>query len=169
MTPFAVLSRKARCWLARSPQERSLFLQAYGMLLLISLALQWRGLRWTQSRLMQFLPPVEEEQPNLKSLLPLLRSVHLAVKYSPWSNCLRQSLVLWYFLRRQGLNGQLWIGTRSQQGKIQAHAWVEYQETVLNDLPGVRQLYSVFPQPIEFKESTESSTSPAKLGSDQQG
>lgn len=167
MTPFTVLSRKARRWLARPPQERSLFLQAYGMLLLISLALQWQGLRWTQSRLMQILPPVEEEQPDLKSLLPLLRSVYLAVKYSPWSNCLRQSLVLWYFLRRQGLNSQLRIGTRSQQGRMQAHAWVEYQETVLNDLPGVRQLYSVFPQPIELNEPTKISPSSSRLGSDQ--
>ena len=150
MHRLTALPRKASSWIARSPQERSQILQTYGLLLLVTLALKWRGLRWTQTRLAQYISPLQAHQPPVKSVLPIIRRVRLIVRYSPWSNCLRQSLVLWYLLRRQGLKSELRIGMRRQEGVFQAHAWVEYQGDILNDIQGVRQLYATFPKPIEL-------------------
>ena len=69
--------------------------------------------------------------------------VQLATRYSTrWTNCLKKSLVLWYLLHRQGIDSQLQIGVRLEQGQFQAHAWVEYQGTVVGDRSCVRQHYT---------------------------
>ena len=146
------LLRKTKLWMATSPQARSQFIQAYSLLLLITLALQWRGLRWTQTHLAQRIPSVQAQHPTPESIASIIHTVRLAVRYSPWSNCLRKSLVLWYLLRCRGLNSELRIGMRRQDGVFQAHAWIEHQGQVLNDIQGIRQLYSTFAKPIELTD-----------------
>lgn len=59
-------------------------------------------------------------------------------------NCLERSLALWWLLRRRGLSGQLRIGVRKREGKFEAHAWVEFEETVLNDSEEVHRHYQPF-------------------------
>jgi Transglutaminase-like superfamily len=49
------------------------------------------------------------------------------------ANCLEQSLVLWWILRRRGIPAELRIGARSEAGRFEAHAWVELGSAVLND------------------------------------
>ena len=41
------------------------------------------------------------------------------------ASCLRQSLVVWWWLRRRGLSPQLLIGTLGSGAAFAAHAWVE--------------------------------------------
>lgn len=41
------------------------------------------------------------------------------------ATCLRQSLLLYGWLRRRGLNPQLQLGIKPAEGPFQAHAWVE--------------------------------------------
>lgn len=49
------------------------------------------------------------------------------------TNCLEQSLVLWLLLRRRGVPATLRFGGRKHEAQFEAHAWVEWQGTVLND------------------------------------
>jgi hypothetical protein len=76
--------------------------------------------------------------------------VKVATRYNlPWANCLKKSLVLWWLLRRQGIEGDLQIGVRHEQDKFEAHAWVEYEGVVLNDTQDVRSRFAMFERPIE--------------------
>ncbi|MGB0034024.1 MAG: lasso peptide biosynthesis B2 protein [Candidatus Acidiferrales bacterium] len=48
-------------------------------------------------------------------------------------NCLEQSLVLRWLLRRRGIAAELRFGARKEANSFEAHAWVEFGGTVLND------------------------------------
>lgn len=64
------------------------------------------------------------------------------------TNCLEQSMVLWWLLRRRQIAAELRIGARKQEGQFEAHAWVEYAGAMVGDL-GVDHLhYSPFDGPI---------------------
>ncbi len=63
-------------------------------------------------------------------------------------NCLKQSLVLCWLLRRSGIPAALRIGVRKESGEFQAHAWVEYAGAVLNDSDEVHQHYAAFDRDI---------------------
>lgn len=57
------------------------------------------------------------------------------------ATCLRRSLVLWWLLRRRGIAASLRIGAHIEMGAFSAHAWVEFQDEVINDVPDVRERY----------------------------
>jgi Transglutaminase-like superfamily len=56
------------------------------------------------------------------------------------TNCLEQSLVLWWLLRMRGIAGELRIGARKDVNRFEAHAWIEFHGAVLND-PGEEHLH----------------------------
>jgi hypothetical protein len=58
--------------------------------------------------------------------------------------CLSRSLVLWWLLRRKGIETDLRIGARSLNGAVDAHAWLEHEGRPINDTEGVAQRYSAF-------------------------
>ena len=60
------------------------------------------------------------------------------------SSCLEESLTLWHLLRMQGYEAKLRIGVRKTGGKFEAHAWVEYEGTALNQPEQVHQHYAAF-------------------------
>jgi type IV secretory pathway component VirB8 len=49
------------------------------------------------------------------------------------ATCLRRSLVLWYLLRREGIDSDLRLGVRKKGGMVFGNAWVEIDGTVIND------------------------------------
>jgi hypothetical protein len=49
------------------------------------------------------------------------------------TNCLEQSLVLWWLLKRRDMAAELRIGARKEEGQFEAHAWVELGGAVLSD------------------------------------
>ena len=64
------------------------------------------------------------------------------------TNCLEQSMVLWWLLRRRQIPAELRIGARKQEGQFEAHAWVEYAGAMVADL-GVDHLhFSPFDGPV---------------------
>jgi len=76
------------------------------------------------------------------------RLVQWAATYGPYGgNCLSRSLTLWWLLRRQGLESELRIGVSTTGGRFEAHAWIEFQGTVINDQPDVRERFGVFDLP----------------------
>ncbi len=51
----------------------------------------------------------------------------------PRDNCLARSLALWAILRRRNLGTRVQVGFRSRDGKMEGHAWVEYEGQPLNE------------------------------------
>ncbi len=48
-------------------------------------------------------------------------------------NCLARSLALWAILRRRKLETRVQVGFRTQEGKMEGHAWVEFEGQPLNE------------------------------------
>jgi len=61
------------------------------------------------------------------------------------AQCLVRSLVLWFLLRRRGVDAQLVIGAAVPQGdELPAHAWVEVAGVPVNDTLDVRERFGSF-------------------------
>ena len=76
--------------------------------------------------------------------LRLGRLTRIAGRYVPANgSCLRQSLLVWWLLRRKGVPAELRIGVRKQEG-FAAHAWVELAGQPVNDAPDVAERFAPF-------------------------
>jgi hypothetical protein len=59
--------------------------------------------------------------------------------------CLGRSLLLWFLLRRRGMDAELVVGTRAPVDDTwMAHAWVELDSRPVNDVADVRDHYGSF-------------------------
>ena len=59
--------------------------------------------------------------------------------------CLGRSLLLWFLLRRRGMDAELVVGTASPlDDGWMAHAWVELDSEPVNDAADVRVHYGSF-------------------------
>ena len=113
-----------RKFLGLSPAERRLFLAAALLLPAVALALRLVGLRRSQAALARLAPRGRPAAPGRAA--DAARMVLAASRHAPCrADCLRRSLVLWWLLRRAGLDAELRIGVRKQDGQLEAHAWVE--------------------------------------------
>jgi hypothetical protein len=63
------------------------------------------------------------------------------------ATCLRRSLVLWYLLRKEGIESELRFGVRKVSDEIIGHAWVEIDGSVIND--DVRYIKQFTPMDVE--------------------
>jgi hypothetical protein len=69
------------------------------------------------------------------------------------SNCLEQSLVLWWLLTRRGIPVDLKIGARKEADRFEAHAWVEFEGRIIGS-PGEEHLHFVpFAGSVNFMET----------------
>ena len=59
--------------------------------------------------------------------------------------CLRRSLCLKRMLKRRGINTLLCFGVSKEGQQINAHAWVECKDGVINDSADIATRYSQFP------------------------
>ncbi len=59
-----------------------------------------------------------------------------------WAMCLQKSLALYWWAGSKGIETELHIGVRKEESKLVAHAWVEHQGRVLNDLQHTPALYA---------------------------
>jgi hypothetical protein len=48
------------------------------------------------------------------------------------TNCLEQSLVLWWLLRIRGIAAEMRFGARKEANRFEAHAWVVFHGAILN-------------------------------------
>jgi hypothetical protein len=61
------------------------------------------------------------------------------------ARCLGRSLVLWFLLRRRGIDAELVIGVDiPRDGELPAHAWVEVAGEPVNDAANVRERFGGF-------------------------
>ncbi len=72
-----------------------------------------------------------------------------AVRGITRANCLDRSLALWCLLRRRGIPAELRLGARPIAGGIRAHAWIELDGRVVNDLEEICRQFAPFPFPCQ--------------------
>lgn len=121
----------------------------------------WLGLRvYGYARFQTWLdriarPKRAQADPKLDDLIALGRLVNLAARHTPApATCLSRSLLLRWLLRRRGIASELRIGVQLIQGKLDAHAWVEYAGTPINDAQDVANRYAAFNEPISLEAFT---------------
>lgn len=142
-----------------SKYERRLLFQSVLFLPTIHITLYLLGyyrLRGVMEKMIPIKPfdnPASETQ-ILQRAQEIARIVSIAAKHGFYkATCLRKSLLVWGFMRRQGIQGRICFGVRMIEGRLEAHAWVEYQGIVINDSMDVhknyRALNDVFP-PSKF-------------------
>jgi transglutaminase superfamily protein len=125
-----------------------LFLRAMAMLPLVSLSLRFVGFRATRTALQKTLPPplpqLDSDFVN-KSAALVGHMVHAADRHSLiHPSCLAKSLTLWWLLGRHGITSRLRIGIRKENGKLEAHAWVEREGSALNEPEEHHRHYAAF-------------------------
>jgi hypothetical protein len=150
---------KWRRFLRLPPDQRATVLRAAVLFLLTQAGLRVMGFqRWKELIERLFVPdrPYKHLEPaaqfdTAKRIVRAVRSVELHGPVT--SNCLVRSMVLWFLLRRAGIDGELHIGARKKGSQLQAHAWVELGGQVLNDSIEVHQHYARFDAPIAAAET----------------
>lgn len=138
----------SRFWsLTRS--ERYQFLLALVLLPLSNLAVRPLGFSRWRFAMEPGRPAADDDADLGDSALTRARTaarmVASAARNGPCTGtCLQQSIVLCWLLRLQGLKGDLRVGVRRQEHRLEAHAWVEYLGVVLNDEADIRQRFAPF-------------------------
>jgi hypothetical protein len=134
---------------ALDPAARWLFVRAFVLLPLISWSLHLRGCAATQAFLSRFLPsPGGKDHQALDDAARVeqtVRMVRAAAHYGfGRRTCLHKSLTLWWLLRRQGISSNLRLGARKIGGEFEAHAWIDYNGTALDQGEEPAEQYAVF-------------------------
>jgi len=60
------------------------------------------------------------------------------------ATCLRRSLLLWWMLRRDGIETVLRVGVNRDSATLHAHAWIEYLGRPLNDVDDIALRFPAF-------------------------
>ena len=130
-----------------SRHERGLLLQSVLLLPLIHLALMLFGFSRVQ-RWMQRLRPLKQKDRSHSGveIVPRAREISRIVSVAAdhglyRATCLRRSMLVWWFLRRDGMDSQICFGVRTIGGRLLAHAWVEWDGIVLNDSIDITNQY----------------------------
>ena len=132
-----------------SRTEQKLFIRALAVLPLVALSHRLFGFTKTHSFLCHRQPcrngAVKEIATHAASAA---RMIAAAARYGGMgANCLVRSETLWWMLRRQGIASDLRIGVRKSHGDFAAHAWVEWQGSVLNDGADVHERFAALARP----------------------
>jgi hypothetical protein len=115
----------------------------------VSKALRLIGFKRTESFLNRSLPPghAVSQQPDATESMHAERIARLvrAVRNGMgMSNCLDESVVLCWLLRRQGIGAELRIGVCKQSSHFEAHAWVAIGGVALNDNDVLHERFAAF-------------------------
>src|SRR5688572_21035598 len=152
---LAAAARRAPARLGQlSLSELALLVQTPFALPVMALALRRYGLRRVQSFLGRRRPPGPRNDDAIvrgAEARRLAWIVNVTAAYGPWqANCLERSLVLWWFLHRRGLEGELRIGVRRDERTraLDFHAWIEHDGVVVNDRADIRQRYATFERAV---------------------
>jgi len=130
-----------------------MFWRAAFLLPMTKASLRWRGYNETFASMQKHIEAMGAAAIGLidisEQVQRTCRVVGAAQRRSPVkSTCLEESLVLWYLLRKQGIKSRLRIGVRKINGKLEAHAWVEYNGEALNQPGQIHRHYAAFEKEI---------------------
>ena len=139
---------KLRRFSALGSPAQKMFVRALVMLPIVSASLRTVGFRATQTALQKilFTPNSEQNPDSVRTRIALTaHMVNSAGRHGlVRGSCLAKSLTLWCLLGGQGIASQLRIGIRKENGKFEAHAWVERDGVALNEPEDHHRHYSAF-------------------------
>ena len=153
-----MMERWHRFW-RLSGFERGVVIEATGGLLATWLGLRLAGFRRWKSVLAWLAPSANAIAPlqgaSQKESAQVIARMEAAAARNLFfsTNCLEQSLVLWWLLRRLGIAAELRIGARKELERFEAHAWVEVDSAVLNDANAEHRHFVPFDGPISPLEA----------------
>jgi len=139
--------------------ERGVVIEATGALLATWFGLRLAGFRRWKSALAWLSPLGNAIAPlqgtSEKESAQIIARIEAAAARNLFfsTNCLEQSLVLWWLLRRFGIAAEFRIGARKEVGRFEAHAWVEVDSVVLNDADAEHRHFVPFDGPISPLEA----------------
>jgi hypothetical protein len=151
-----MMQRWHRFW-RLSDYERGVVLEAAGGLLATWVGLRLAGFRRWKNVLAALAPSpnstarqADASQPSQPDAAQTIARMAAAAARNFFfsTNCLEQSLVLWWLLRRRGIAAELRIGARKEFERFEAHAWVEADSSVLNDATAEHRHFVPFDGPI---------------------
>jgi len=137
---------------------RGFALEAAAALTLTWIVLRSFGFRRWQKLLSRLTPAAPNSFEVSESLLDRCRAIarieqSVARRLPFQSNCLDQSLVLWWMLRRRGVAAEMHIGGRKEAAHFKAHAWVETDGYTFPEMNGGHPPFTPFDRPIESVET----------------
>jgi len=114
------------------------------LLPLTALGLHLFGLKRTQQFMKYFTPATPKTSPRKEEELKygqlVARMVSVAANHGLYrTNCLKKSLVLWWLLKRKGIEADLHIGVQKKGELLDAHSWVDINGNVLIDNENITQ------------------------------
>ncbi len=129
------MTGRLRAWWELPGSERTTLLMLLVVLPLVSISLRIAGYVRTR-RMVEALSPVNSPRvADASDISSAERLAHLAAiagrRGAISATCLRQSLLLYGWLRRRGFAAELKIGVRKHDGAFDAHAWVELEGVAL--------------------------------------
>jgi hypothetical protein len=116
----------------------------------IAFSLQNLGYKKTKTILSRLLPaaPAFHSHPNhqMSIALNFARIIDITARHSIYkANCLKQSLLLWFLLRRQSIPAEIKFGIpKAKPYEFSAHAWVECYGQPLIDSRESLEIFSMF-------------------------
>ena len=123
-----------------------LLIEAYVWLLPVTIALRiagFRRVRWVAGRLHpRRTTHARSGSDTARLAAAMVQAASRRAGLRP--NCLERSLTLWWLLRRHGIVADLHIGVRRVEHSLLAHAWVECDGAVLNDVANIRDIFPPF-------------------------
>ena len=86
--------------------------------------------------------PQKSESEIIEQARKTARMVSIAARYGLFrATCLRRSLLIWWFLRGQGIRSTICFGVRTNDRQLEAHAWVEINGMVISEWDGTYMGY----------------------------
>lgn len=99
-----------------------------------------RTMAWTQRRTVR--RSCAHEAATVEALA---RALMRSERHSPFpGTCLSRSLALQFLLARRGITSILRLGGRLVDGRLEAHAWVEYAGAVMGSPPDLATRFTTF-------------------------
>ena len=121
-------------------RDRALAVEAFALLVLAAPLVRLFGIRRLTERLARVRnqPMMRRAPRDLERAQSIARIVAMSARHTPNdTTCLHRSLALWWLLGRRGFPADFVVGARKENGTLEAHAWVEFRKTALNDDPAV--------------------------------
>lgn len=150
------LIRYLKRFLQLEPRQRRLTARALVMLPLTAALVRALGCRkWQRFLAARLPPPSRRTEKHYVKAREAARLVDAVARRGPFrANCLQRSLTLWWLLRREGIDTTIRFGARNVNGALEAHAWVEFDGRVLNDVESVAAVFTPFKGAVPSRDSS---------------
>ena len=148
--------RRLRAFWAAEPSVRILLLEAFLLPLFIRACFSLTGASRTQGWLRrwafrrQIRSPGPGPQAWIRHAIGAQRAVNALTGLG--GSCLVRSFTLWTLLLRRGVATDLRVGFRKHEGEIEGHAWLEFDQSPVNEPAATIKTYFPYSKPAAFDD-----------------